>query len=106
MSDAKSWGTTVLGWFVVRDGQPPQGEEAPPETPPPAEPAAPVAFEGGAPAAPGGPQFRSLLDCAAQTVRGGGFKALYRGFGPAMVRAYPANAVCFAAYEAVVRAAG
>ena len=58
------------------------------------------------PAAPGGPQFRSLLDCAAQTVRGGGFKALYRGFGPAMVRAYPANAVCFAAYEAVVRAAG
>ena len=58
------------------------------------------------PAAPGGPQFRSLLDCAAQTVRAGGFKALYRGFGPAMVRAYPANAVCFAAYEAVVRAAG
>ena len=58
------------------------------------------------PAAPGGPQFRSLLDCAAQTVRGGGFKALYRGVGPAMVRAYPANAVCFAAYEAVVRAAG
>ena len=58
------------------------------------------------PAAPGGPQFRSLLDCAAQTVRGGGVRALYRGFGPAMVRAYPANAVCFAAYEAVVRAAG
>lgn len=58
------------------------------------------------PAAPSGPQFRSLLDCAAQTVRGGGFRALYKGFGPAMVRAYPANAVCFAAYEAVVRAAG
>ena len=30
---------------------------------------------------------------------------MYRGFGPAMVRAYPANAVCFAACEAVVRAA-
>lgn len=63
------------------------------------------------PAAPRGPQFRSLLDCATQTVRGGGgggggLRALYRGFGPAMVRAYPANAVCFAAYEAVVRAAG
>ena len=65
MSDAKSWGTTVLGWFVVRDGQPPQGEEAPPETPPPAEPAAPVAFEGGATAAPGGRvDFDAVFDAA------------------------------------------
>ena len=55
MTDTKSWGSTVLGWFVVREGDAAPGEPAPGEAPPaPEPPAAQVAFEGGAPAAPGG----------------------------------------------------
>ena len=53
MTDTKSWGSTVLGWFVVRDGAtaPEPGED--PAPPPQPEPV-PVTFEGGAPAAPSG----------------------------------------------------
>jgi solute carrier family 25 carnitine/acylcarnitine transporter 20/29 len=29
-----------------------------------------------------------------------GVKGLFRGFGPALARSFPANAVCFAVYEA------
>ena len=55
MTDTKSWGSTVLGWFVVREGDAAPGEPAPGEAPPaPEPPAAQVAFEGGAPTAPGG----------------------------------------------------
>jgi hypothetical protein len=60
MADKKGWGTTVLGWFVVQDGQP--GNEAPPDatsaepapapepatffvSPPPAAPSGQVAFD-------------------------------------------------------------
>jgi hypothetical protein len=51
MNDTKSWGSTVLGWFVVRDGGPSPDPEP---LPPPPPDAAPVSFEGGAPAAPAG----------------------------------------------------
>jgi hypothetical protein len=62
MTDKKSWGSTVLGWFVVKEGEaqpdlPPSGEaEAPSEASPEAAPApaAPPVFEGGAPPSPGG----------------------------------------------------
>jgi len=38
-------------------------------------------------------------DCARQTVARGGFKALWKGFGPCAARAFPANAAGFLAYE-------
>ena len=49
-------------------------------------------------------QYTGVLDCARRTVATGGVKALYRGFAPAMVRAFPANAVCFLAYEVAAKA--
>ena len=52
MSDKKTWGSTVLGWFVVQeDGTP--GATAPPDAAPPAAPE-PPAFVTEPPAAPGG----------------------------------------------------
>ena len=50
--------------------------------------------------------YPSLAACAAATVKEGGLKGLYRGFGPCLVRAFPANAACFAAYEFATRAMG
>jgi hypothetical protein len=58
MSEPRSWGTTVLGWFVVRDGEP--REDAVPDVsadPPPADAAtgaAPAFFQTPPPAATGG----------------------------------------------------
>lgn len=52
MSDRKGWGSTVLGWFVVREGD--EGAPAPaPDDAPPAAPE-PPAFVTEPPAAPGG----------------------------------------------------
>jgi hypothetical protein len=68
MTDTKSWGSTVLGWFVVREGdqapdQPPEAEGTP--APDAAAPPVPVAFEGGAPPAPGGRvDFDAVFDRA------------------------------------------
>jgi solute carrier family 25 carnitine/acylcarnitine transporter 20/29 len=42
-----------------------------------------------------------MLDCARKIVAAEGAKGLFRGFGPALLRSFPANAVCFATYEAV-----
>jgi len=55
-------------------------------------------------AAPG--TYSSLAACAAATVREGGVRGLYRGFGPCLARAFPANSVCFLAFEAATRAMG
>ena len=47
------------------------------------------------------PKYRGFWDCAVRTVRDeGGFKALWRGFTPALLRSFPANAACFGSYEA------
>jgi hypothetical protein len=57
MTDSKNWGSTVLGWFVVRDGELPPGQPPEAEAVPAADvsaPPSPVSFEGGVPAAPGG----------------------------------------------------
>lgn len=45
----------------------------------------------------GAPQgtYSGFLDCARQTVAKDGIKALFKGFGPAMARAFPANAATF-----------
>jgi hypothetical protein len=47
------------------------------------------------------PQFRGIVDCGRQIMADQGVKGLYRGFAPALARSFPANAVCFAVYEAV-----
>ena len=40
-----------------------------------------------------------FFDCWKRTVQKHGFKALWRGFGPCVARAFPANAAGFVAYE-------
>jgi hypothetical protein len=72
MSEKKNWGSTVLGWFVVKEGGeetlapgdaaslPPEGESAPPPPEPP-----PVAFVKEPPKAVGGTvDFDGVLDAA------------------------------------------
>ncbi len=39
--------------------------------------------------------YSGFLDCARKTVAKDGVKALFKGFGPAMARAFPANAATF-----------
>ena len=39
--------------------------------------------------------YKGFIDCAAKTVKADGVKALFKGFGPAMLRAFPANAATF-----------
>jgi solute carrier family 25 carnitine/acylcarnitine transporter 20/29 len=43
--------------------------------------------------------YKGLGDVAVQLVRKEGFAALFRGLGPAMIRAFPANAACFLGVE-------
>jgi solute carrier family 25 carnitine/acylcarnitine transporter 20/29 len=46
------------------------------------------------------PRYRGMIHCGRQIVRSEGAKGLWRGFGPALARSFPANAACFAVYEA------
>jgi hypothetical protein len=39
--------------------------------------------------------YAGLLDCARKTIAADGVGALWKGFGPAMGRAFPANAATF-----------
>lgn len=48
--------------------------------------------------------YKGFLDCAAQTVKADGMSALFRGFGPAMLRAFPANAATFLGVELSLQA--
>ena len=43
--------------------------------------------------------YRGFLDCARKTIAADGVGALFRGFGPAMARAFPANAAVFVGVE-------
>jgi solute carrier family 25 carnitine/acylcarnitine transporter 20/29 len=46
------------------------------------------------------PKYRGFCDCGVRTVRDeGGLRALWRGFSPALLRSFPANAVCFWGFE-------
>lgn len=47
------------------------------------------------------PKYKGIVDCGRQIIADQGIKGLYRGFAPALARSFPANAVCFAVYEAV-----
>ncbi|KII93784.1 hypothetical protein PLICRDRAFT_101968 [Plicaturopsis crispa FD-325 SS-3] len=44
--------------------------------------------------------YSGLLDCARKTIAADGVAALWKGFGPAMGRAFPANAATFLGVEA------
>jgi len=54
----------------------------------------------------GAPQgtYSGVMDCARQTVAKDGVKALFRGAGPAMLRAFPANAATFLGVEISLKA--
>eukprot|EP00386_Alphamonas_edax_P001989 GDKI01005994.1.p1 GENE.GDKI01005994.1~~GDKI01005994.1.p1 ORF type:complete len:299 (-),score=90.42 GDKI01005994.1:26-922(-) len=45
------------------------------------------------------PTYRGFSDCLRGLVRQEGFFGLYKGIGPVLVRAFPANAACFLAFE-------
>jgi len=44
--------------------------------------------------------YSGILDCARKTIAADGIGALWKGFGPAMARAFPANAATFLGVEA------
>ncbi|KAI0041795.1 hypothetical protein FA95DRAFT_1500992 [Auriscalpium vulgare] len=44
--------------------------------------------------------YSGFMDCARKTIAQDGVKALWKGFGPAMARAFPANAATFLGVEA------
>ncbi|KAF7339598.1 Carnitine/acyl carnitine carrier [Mycena sanguinolenta] len=44
--------------------------------------------------------YSGIMDCARKTIAQDGVKALWKGFGPAMTRAFPANAATFLGVEA------
>eukprot|EP00878_Enallax_costatus_P027956 GHUV01030149.1.p3 GENE.GHUV01030149.1~~GHUV01030149.1.p3 ORF type:complete len:118 (+),score=35.57 GHUV01030149.1:2116-2469(+) len=46
------------------------------------------------------PKYKGIMDCGRQVAAAEGMYGLFRGFGPALARSFPANAVCFAVYEA------
>jgi solute carrier family 25 carnitine/acylcarnitine transporter 20/29 len=50
--------------------------------------------------------YKSTLDCFKQTFRAEGFIGFYRGFVACMLRAGPANAATFAAYELAMNVLG
>ncbi|ORY66652.1 mitochondrial carrier domain-containing protein [Leucosporidium creatinivorum] len=48
--------------------------------------------------------YKGFIDCAAKTIKADGPGALFKGFGPAMARAFPANAACFLGVELSLQA--
>jgi len=44
--------------------------------------------------------YSGILDCARKTIAQDGLRSLWKGFGPAMARAFPANAATFLGVEA------
>lgn len=52
------------------------------------------------------PKFSGSIDAFRKILASEGLKGLYKGFGPAMARSFPANAACFLAYEMTRSALG
>ncbi|TIC08239.1 hypothetical protein E3Q16_00166 [Wallemia mellicola] len=48
--------------------------------------------------------YKGFFDCALKTVKADGATALFKGFGPAMARAFPANAATFLGVELSAKA--
>lgn len=45
------------------------------------------------------PRYSGSVDALKKILKAEGVKGLYKGFGPAVARSFPANAACFLAYE-------
>jgi solute carrier family 25 (mitochondrial carnitine/acylcarnitine transporter), member 20/29 len=45
------------------------------------------------------PRYRGVADCASQLYKEGGVPRFFRGISPSLVRAFPANAITFVAFE-------
>lgn len=45
------------------------------------------------------PRYKGVADAARQIYRESGLRGFYRGFTPCVLRAFPANAACFVAFE-------
>jgi len=45
------------------------------------------------------PRYRGVVDCAQQLYREGGVRRFFRGISPSLIRAFPANAITFVAFE-------
>lgn len=48
--------------------------------------------------------YSGFLDCARKLIAADGVTALWKGFGPAMARAFPANAATFVGVELSLKA--
>jgi len=48
--------------------------------------------------------YSGLIDCVSKLLKQEGPKALFKGLGPAMLRAFPANAACFLGVEVSMKA--
>jgi solute carrier family 25 carnitine/acylcarnitine transporter 20/29 len=46
------------------------------------------------------PKYSGIIDCGRKIVASHGPSGLWKGFAPALARSFPANAACFAVYEA------
>lgn len=46
------------------------------------------------------PRFAGMWQTGRMVVAAEGWRGLWRGFAPALARSFPANAACFAVYEA------
>eukprot|EP01095_Lingulamoeba_sp_RSL-Kostka_P014074 TRINITY_DN600_c0_g1_i1.p1 TRINITY_DN600_c0_g1~~TRINITY_DN600_c0_g1_i1.p1 ORF type:complete len:296 (+),score=91.99 TRINITY_DN600_c0_g1_i1:63-950(+) len=44
-------------------------------------------------------KYKGVVDCVKQLIKNEGVMAMYKGVGPVMLRAFPANAACFMGYE-------
>jgi len=44
-------------------------------------------------------RYRSIFHVLSSTIKHEGYRALYKGVGPALLRAFPANAACFFGME-------
>lgn len=45
------------------------------------------------------PKYRGIMDCVRKTVRSEGIAGLYKGVGPCLARAFPANGITFLVFE-------
>lgn len=45
------------------------------------------------------PRYHGVVDCTRQLYREGGLARFYRGISPSLIRAFPANAITFVAFE-------
>nr|XP_039248987.1 mitochondrial carnitine/acylcarnitine carrier protein-like [Styela clava] len=48
-------------------------------------------------------RYNAIVDVVKEIARNDGLKGFYRGFGPAILRAFPSHACCFVAYEQTLR---